>query len=196
MLLRVALAKSAPASLARGVGHALGISPVVDGENEDALTFVRSADFLRCDKDSRNLETQALKVSSYPFGAAAGEHAVDVFNDAEPGPGLDKGAPEGGPKVPFVFLSKPVPGEAVWLARYAANEAVQASTKLAAREGSGVRPDRARSQEARFHRCDQSRNGVGFPLHHNDGATARKGELGGKVESGAAGAETADVQGI
>jgi hypothetical protein len=82
------------------------------------------------------------------------------------------------------------------LAWDAANDAIHKAAPWAAVEGSGIRPDRRRSQETLFHRRDQMSDGEGFPLHHSDGASAWNGELDGKVEASASGAEADEIKPI
>jgi len=82
----------------------------------------------------------------------------------------------------------------VRLARDAANDAIHEAAPWPAVEGSHITPDRRRSQETRFHRCDQMADREGFPLHHKDAASVRKGELDGKVEPAASGAEGNEIE--
>lgn len=166
----------------------------MDSEDEDPLAAVRRADFRRAEQSRLNRKTQSAKVSPNPLGASdfvspRREHAADIFDEAEPGPRLDEDAPRVGPQVPFVEPAALAPGKAVRLARDAANDAIHKAAPASAVKGSHIAPDRRRSQETRFHRRDQMGDGEGFPLHHKHGASARNGELDGKVESAAAAAE-------
>jgi hypothetical protein len=107
---------------------------------------------------------------------------------------LHDDAPRGRPEIPLVEAAALAAGEAVRLARNAANEPVGEAAPGRAVEGSHIRPDSRRSQETLFHRLDQMGDGEGFPLHHNDGASCGNGEFDGKVEAASAGAEADEVE--
>ena len=171
----------------------------MDSEDEDPLALVRRADFRRAEQSRLNRETQSAKVSPYPLGSSdvvipRREHAGDVLDEHEPGARLDDDPPCVGPEVPLVEAALLAPGEAVRLARDAATDAIHEAAPASAVEGSHIAPDRRRSQEARFHRCDQMADREGFPLHHKDAASVRNGEFDGKVEPAASGAEGDEIE--
>lgn len=172
-------------SLAVGVGHA---------EDEEPLALMARTDLRRREKSDLDREAKSAKVSPYALRPAAGEHPADVFDEDEPGPGLDDDAPRRAPEVALVFLGEALAGEAVRLARDAANEAVNAATPCAAVEGSGIAPDRSVIQETRSHRCDQVRDGEGLPLHQTDAASAWKRQSDAEIEAASAGAEGEHVE--
>lgn len=82
------------------------------------------------------------------------------------------------------------------LARDAANEAIHKAAPWPAVEGSHITPDSCRSQETLFNRCNQVRDGEGFPLHHNDAASRWESEFKSKVEPASSGAEGDEVDGL
>lgn len=125
-----------------GVGHA---------EDEEPLPLMACADFRRCEQSALNLKAQSVKVSPDAFSASRREHASDVLDEDEPRARLDDDAPRVRPEIALVFFPEPLAGKAVRLARDAANDAVHASTPLAAVEGSGIAPNRRWSHKARFH---------------------------------------------
>jgi hypothetical protein len=84
-------------------------------------------------------------------------------------------------------------GETVRLARDAANEAIHKATPWSAVEGSHIAPDSCRSQKTLFNRCDQVRDGEGFPLHHNDASSCWQSEFKSEVEPAPPGAEGYEV---
>jgi hypothetical protein len=129
-------------SLVVAVGHR---------EDEETLALVREAAFRRREQSSLRREAQSEKVSPDPFRAAGREHASDVFDEDEPRAGLDEDPACIGPEIALVFFAKPFAGKAMWLARYATNEAVHCATPSTAVEGSGIAPYRRWSHEARFH---------------------------------------------
>ena len=163
-------------SLAVGVGHA---------EDEQPLALMARPDLRRCEKSDLDRVTKSAKVSPNALGAAAGEHAADVFDEDEPGPGLDDDAPGRAPEVALVLFGEALAGQAVRLARDAANEAVNEATPRAAVEGSGIAPDRSVIQETRSHRCDQVRDGEGFPLQQTDTASAWQRQSDAEVKTSA-----------
>ena len=170
---------------ASGVGHC---------EDEEPLAFVRRANLRRAEESTLDREAQSAKVSPNAFRAARGEHAADVLEEEEPGAGLDEDAPRGAPQVALVGRAEPLSGEAVRLARYAANDAVHAAAPRAAVEGSGIAPHRRRSQEARLHRRDQMSDGEGFPLHHADAASTWACQLEAEIEASPSRAEGDEVE--
>lgn len=160
---------------------------------------MRRADFRRAEQSCLNREAQLAKVSPYAlrssdFVSPRREHAGDVLDEDEPRPCAGDDAPRVAPEVALVEAAALAAGEAVRLARDAANEAIHEAAPGAAVEGADIRPDRRRSQETRVHRRDQMGNGEGFPLHHNDGARSRNGEVEGKVKPSASGAQADDVE--
>jgi hypothetical protein len=181
--------RSAPGlrpSCAVAVGHA---------EDEETLALMRRANFRRAEESSLNLKAQALKVSVDAFGAAAGEHAADVLDEDPPGAGLDDDPPRRAPEISLVLFGEALSGDAVGLARDAANEAIHKATPRSAAEGSGIAMQRRWSQETRSHRFDQVSAGEGFPLHHSDRSSTRDDQLGAEVEASTSGAEADVVEG-
>jgi hypothetical protein len=154
---------SAPPLDMEAVGHT---------EDEKPFALMRRTDLSRLEQSDLTRKTKSAQVSPYALGAAAGEHAADIFDEDEPRPGLDDDAPGRAPEIALVVFGEPLPSETVRLARDAANEAVNAATPSAAVEGSGIAPDRSLIHETRSHRCDQVRDGEGFPLHQTDAASA------------------------
>lgn len=80
-------------------------------------------------------------------------------------------------------------GERVRLTRDAAKDEIHEATKASAWDGSGVVPNRRRSQKTRLHRRCQSGDGESFPLHVKDRAKAWNCEVEGEVQGSASGAE-------
>lgn len=160
---------------------------------------MRRADFARAEQSALNRVAHAAKVSPNPLGSSdvvspRREHAGDIFDDDEPRPRLCDDAPGRGPEVACVEAPALPAGEAVRLARDAANDSIHEAAPWPAVEGAHIRPDSRWSHKARFHRFNQMGDGEGFPLHHNDGASARNGEVEGEVEPSSTGAEADDVE--
>lgn len=168
----------------------------MDAEDEEPFALMRRADFCRCKQSDLTRETKSPQVSIDALGAAGREHAADVLDEDEPGARLDDDAARRRPEFARIIAAEPLAGEAVRLARDAANEAIHEATEGSAVKGSHIRPDSCRSQSTLVHRRDQVRDGEGFPLHHNDGASAWNGEFDGKVEPSAAGAEADEIEAV
>ena len=99
-----------------------------------------------------------------------------------------------GPEVAPVELALLAPGHGVRLARDAANEPIHEATPRAAVEGADIVPHRTFSQYSRLKRRDQVRHGEGFPLHHNDGASAWACKFKSKVQTCTSGAEADEIE--
>ena len=178
-----------------------GTSGVSHSEDEDSLALVARADFRRSEQSALNREAQLAKVSPYPLGSSdfiipRREHSADVFDEDEPRARRCDDASGVRPEVASVELSALSAGKAVWLARDAANEAIHKAAPRSAVEGSGIAPHSGLSHETLFHRCHQVRDGEGFPLHHNDAASAGNCQLDSKVETAASGAEGEDIEAL
>lgn len=100
------------------------------------------------------------------------------------------------PEISRVEASLLPPGEAVRLARDAANESIHEAAPWAAVEGSHIRVDSCWSQETLLNRCDQVRDGEGFPLHHNDAASIGQSQFDSEVEPTPPCAEADEVEGV
>jgi len=155
---------------------------------------MRRANLRRAEEASLNLAAQAEKVSSDPLRAPLGEHAPHVLDEDEERAALDEQAPGRSPQVSRVIAAETLSGEAVRLARDAANDAVHEATEASAREGSHIRVDSCRSQETLLNRFDQTAGGEGFPLHHSDCASAWDCQLDAEVEPSASGADADEVE--
>lgn len=183
---RSAIAKSGPASEARGVGHA---------EDEEALALLAKADFRRAEEAARNRAAHAEKVSSYPLRAAFGEHPADVFDPDEPGAGLGEDTASRSPQIALVVAPEALSGEAVGLAGNTPDDAIHAATEASAREGSHITVDRRLNHDTVSHLRDQISDGECFPLHTHDWARSWDCQLKGPVEPAASGAQGDGVEG-
>nr|WP_264194528.1 hypothetical protein [Acuticoccus sediminis] len=170
-------------------------------EDEDALALMRRANFRRREQSALNREAHPPKVSPNPFGSSdvvspRREHAADVLDEDEPWTGLGDDPARRSPEVSFVEAALLSPGDAVRLARDAPNDAIHEAAPWSAVEGSGITPHRCLSQETRLHRCDQVRDGEGFPLHHADRSNSWHCQLETEIEASSTGAEGDDVDGL
>lgn len=166
-------------SIAPAVGHA---------EDEEPFALMARADFRRREKSDLALETESAQVTPNALRAAAREHAADVLDEDPPRAGGDDDAAGGAPQVAWIVSPEASAGDRMRLARDAANDAVHEATEASSREGSHIRPHRSRSHEARFHCCDQSCDGRGFPLHQHDCSSIRHCQLDAEIEPASSGA--------
>lgn len=156
---------------------------------------MREANFRRAEEAARNRAAQAVKVSSYPFGAAFGEHPADVLNEDAPRAAGDPDAAGWAPQVSLVVSPEALSGEAVGLAGDAPNDEIHDATEASAWEGSHITVDRRLSHDTLLHLRDQISDGEGFPLHTSDRASIWDCQLDGAIKSATSGAEGDDVEG-
>ena len=174
----------------------IGAVAVGHAEDEEALAFMREADFRRTEEARRKRAAQSAKVSSNAFGAAFGEHAADVFDEDEPSARLDEDATRRAPEVSLVVPAETLSGKTVGLAGNAPDDAIHAATEASAWEGSHITMDRCFSHDAALHLRDQISDGEGFPLHTSDWASRWDRQLDGSVEPAPSRAEADDVEGV
>jgi hypothetical protein len=155
---------------------------------------MRRASFRRAEEASRNLTTQAEKVSPDTLGTALREHATDVLNEDEPSAGLDEDPSCRTPKVSRIVSTKAFTGEAVGLARDAANDAIHSAAKASAWDGSHIAPDRSWSHDALAHLRHQASDGEGLPLHTHDRLSTWNRQSDGAIEAATSGAEGDEVE--
>lgn len=106
-----------------------------DGQDEESLSLVARADFLRAEKSRFNAVTKSSKVSVDFFESEA-EVPADVLEEAPPGADPGDVLPDDGPEVTGIFRSEALTGLAEWLAGIAANDSIHEATPWAADEGS------------------------------------------------------------
>lgn len=106
------------------------------------------------------------------------EDANDVFNEEA-----------------VVGCAEAFSGDAVGLARVAANDAIHCSTPASSVEGSNVRPDRRGNQATFVHTTDKRRGGKGFPLNVSDAARVGSGDMDAEAEAPDSGTEFDEVEG-
>lgn len=82
------------------------------------------------------------------------------------------------------------------LARDAAKDEIHEATEASARDGSGIRPDRRRSQVTVLNRFDQVAGGECFPLHVQNWAKAWDRQFDSEVEASASGADADGGEGV
>lgn len=168
---------------------------VGDCQNEKPIAPDRCARLSRAEQSALQRKTKSLKVSPNSLGAPFVNHAGHVLDKDEPDSRLDDDPPRGRPQIALIVLAPSFASSAPRLARDAANEAIHKAAPWAAVEGSGIAPHRARSHETLLHRCDQMRDGEGFPLHHADRSSTWHCQFDAEIETAAAGAEGEDVDG-
>lgn len=168
----------------------------MDGEDEEPLAPVARTNLFRAEESCLNRKTQPLKVSPDPFESARCDHSRHIFDERAPRACLHEDAAEGRPEVALILAPKPFSGHRMRLAWDSANDAIHAATKLSAWEGSGIAPQRCRSQETLLHRRHQMSAGEGFPLHVSDWPIAWNCQFEAEIEPATAGADGDGVDGV
>nr|WP_234819483.1 hypothetical protein [Rhodopseudomonas palustris] len=107
---------------------------------------------------------------------------------------MDDDAAGGAPQIALVIGAEALAGEAVRLARDAANNAIHEATPASAVEGGDIAPHRRCSHETLPHRFDQVSDGEGFPLHQHACASAWDCQLESEIKPAASGAQADGVE--
>ena len=152
------------------------------------------AGFRRAENSSRNAVTQSFQWSD-EGGELAGRVPRDVLSEETERPALGHDAQDLVDEEPLVVGAAALSGDAVGLAGISGSDAMNAAAPRSSVKGGKVRPDRCRSQVARFHAVDQLRGGRGFPLHVSDATRSGHGKLDAEAEPAGSGAELDDVPG-
>jgi hypothetical protein len=174
-----------------GVTH---VSP--DAEDEESFSLMRRAHFRRAEEARRNRVTHAFQSPHDAFGEG-GEYAVlrnsrDVLEETIGGAGFLEDAEGFAPEPAFISFSRSPAGLTDGLAGGSTNDPIHRATPRPAIEGSGITPQRSRSQAALLHSLDQLAGDKRFPLDHADRASAGQGQPDAGVESAETGEEGQD----
>jgi hypothetical protein len=149
-------------SVAFGVGHT---------DDEDPLSAMRSADFLRSPECRRSSVAHALQLAD-DIRCSGSKMTGDVLDADEPGLKDADDVGDVGPEVSLVLVGSLLPGDRERLTRDAAKDAVHEASPRASVEGSEVTPDRRCVQPPFFHAADQYAGRIGFPLDVTDRASS------------------------
>lgn len=164
------------------------------GHDEQPFPLVTGTDFGRAEYSCRNAVAQPFQCRDQ-----CGELSVrvprHVFAEETTRPALGNDAYNLVDEEPVVICPAALSGNAVWLARVAATDAIHEAAPRSSVEGSKVRPDSRLSQVARFHARGQCCGGISFPLHESDAARSGHGDLDSKVKSSDPGAQGKQVVG-
>jgi hypothetical protein len=133
------------------------------GQDKDALSLMRRADFRRAENAPRRSVTQSCQVFD-DVGQPQRDMSLDILKETATWSHCSNSGCDKRPEVSWVFGAEALAGCAEWLARVAAREDVHAAVKLGPWEGFKIRPDRSWVQKSRFHFRDQVRAGEGFDL--------------------------------
>jgi len=152
------------------------------------------ADFLRAEYSCRNPVAQPFQ--SRDEGVKLSVRVPeDVLAEDTMRPALGDDADNLVDEEPIVGGPEPLSGNAVRLARVAANDAIHDATPRSSVEGSKVRPDRRRSKASFDHARNQSRSCRCFPLQVSDANCAPDRKLDAKAQSAGSGTEAEHVVG-
>lgn len=116
----------------------------------------------------------------------SGDESRHVLQEDEVGSRLANDSLDVGPDPSLVFDASLLARDAEWLATESGREPMNSATPRIAIECDNIRPDRRRTNEARFHSRDQTSHDKGFPLHVHGG---HEGTVGGDVKAKLGGSE-------
>lgn len=172
------------------------------GQQEDPLSLVIGANAGRRKDDPLRVPPVVGQLSEYPydrgfafFFLVGDDEASDIFQVEVVGSQVAKDSPRAGPEVSGVVAELPLACEAVALAGDAGddNPSSHDASKVSAREGVKVTPDRRAIQGLVFHPGHEHGRGIGFPLAVANGSApdpdVRQRSVNSAVEHPAAGAE-------
>ena len=146
------------------------------------------ADFFRAKNSDRNAATKIFQcrdeVGELTIGVAG-----DVLSEETTSPAFVEDADNVFCKPAVIVGTEPLSSNAVGLAGIARSDAMNDAAPCSSVERGKVRPDRRRSQVARFHARGQCGCGISFPLHETDAAASGFSDVESEVESTDAGAE-------
>ena len=170
---------------ARGVGQFV---PLANGEDEQTLAFVGSANFRRREEACRKAIAHADQ-SAGDFGEAEAEMMGDIFEEDEGRLDLADDAGDMRPEVAWVVCTPALARDGERLARIARSNDVHRAAPRAAVEGGNIVPDNSLIQGRVFHPRHESGCGVGFPFDMAHSTISGDGDGEPKVETACAGAE-------
>jgi hypothetical protein len=164
------------------------------GHDEQSLASVAWADFLRAEYSRRNAVAQSFQCrdDDAKLSVCVPRH---VFAEDTTRPALCDDPDDMVEQPAAVVFAEPFSGNAVGLARVAANDAIHDSTPRSSIEGSNVRPDRSRMKESLLHARHQSGGSRCFPLQVTDCHRSGFCKHNPEVEPSDAGTDGEDVPG-
>mgnify|MGYP003671414313 FL=1 len=168
---------------ARGVGQFVVLA---DGEDEQALPFVRRTDFRRRKEACRKAVAHADQ-SAGDFGEAEAEMMGDILEEDEGRLDLSDDAGDMRPEVAWVVRAPAFARDGERLARISRSNDVHRAAPRTAIEGSNVVPDRRAIQGRVFHPRHESGRGVGFPFDMAHSSISGDGDGKPKVDAACAG---------
>jgi len=159
------------------------------GQDEEAFTFVRRANFRRREKSCLTLVAHCSQVSP---NIVEGESkmAADVFEEDVCRPALRDNSCDLGPEPSGVALAEALPSGGHGGAGVSSSDEMNDSTPASAVEGSEVIPDRRFIQESVLHACRQDRGSIGVPFRITDSPVGiSEGQLDSELHASDPGAE-------
>ena len=145
---------------ARGVGQLVVLT---DGEDEQTLALVGSADFRRCE-DARRKAVAHADQSCGDFGEAEAEMMGDILKKDEGRLDLADDAGDMRPEVTRIVRAPALARDGEWLARIARREDIHRAAPWFAVETGNVVPDMRAIQGRVFHPRHDNGCGEGFPF--------------------------------
>ena len=170
---------------ARGVGQFVVLA---DGEDEQALPFVRRTDFRRRKEACRKAVAHADQ-SAGDFGEAEAEMMGDILEEDEGRLALADDTGDMRPEVARILGAEAFARDRERLARISRSDDVHRAAPRAAVEAGNVVPDRRWIQGRLFHPRHENGRGVGFPFDMAHSSISGQGDGEPEVEPACAGAE-------
>ncbi len=170
---------------ARGVGQFVAFA---DGEDEEAFTPMRGADFRRRKQSCRKPVAQRDQ-SFGDFGEAEAEMMGDVFKEDEGRFDLADDACDVGPEVAGILRAPSLARHAERLARVARRDDIHRAAPRSAVECGNVVPDNSLIQGRVRHPRHESGRSVCFPLDMAHSSISGQGKGEAEIDPASAGTE-------
>ena len=164
------------------------------GQDEDAHSLVRRADFCRAEQARRRRVAHAPKLSQDGF-KAKGDVTGDVFEKDPFGLALSDNPGDLRPEVPRVLGPAALSGSAEGLAGISGENDVEGPTKEPGTETAQIIPDWGRGKISRALGCDEDSAGIALPFDKGAGVVSGFGEHEAQIQASAACAEGQSVPG-
>ena len=164
------------------------------GQDEDALSLVRRADFCRREQTCRRRVAHCPKLSQDGF-KTEGDVTGYVFEEDPFGAAFPDDTGDVGPEMPRIIGATALSGGAEGLAGISGQDDVESPAKGTGIEGSQIIPDRSRGEVAGPLGRDEDSSGPILPLDESPGVIAGFGQHDAQIQASAACAEGQSVPG-
>ena len=164
------------------------------GQDEDAQSLVRRADFCRAEQTRRRRVAQSPKLSQHGL-EPEGDVTGDVFEEDPFRAAFGNDAGDLGPEVAGIVGATAFSGGAEGLAGISGEDGIEGPSEGPRVEGSQVIPDRGRGEISRALGRDEHRSRPVLPFDKGAGVISGFGEHEAQIKASAACAEGQSVPG-